>query len=106
MPLFVPRGLLPSVPRMVSSWSIETNASAAITATSLAPLAPDYDDGGMDKCDMCLSLGVDDTGRPTPHCVATCPTQALYFGTKEEIDQVINEKEAARALAHAEGSAK
>lgn len=67
---------------------------------------PDYDDGGMDKCDMCLSLGVDDTGRPTPHCVATCPTQALYFGTKEEIDQVINEKEAARALAHAEGSAK
>lgn len=61
---------------------------------------------GMDKCDMCLSLGVDDTGRPTPHCVATCPTQALYFGTKEEIDQVINEKEAARALAHAEGSAK
>ena len=55
---------------------------------------------------MCLSLGVDDAGRPTPHCVATCPTQALYFGTKEEIDQVINEKEAARALAHAEGSAK
>ena len=35
----VPRGLLPSVPRMVSSWSIETNASDAITATSLAPLA-------------------------------------------------------------------
>ncbi len=60
---------------------------------------PSYDDNGMNKCDMCLSLGTDDeTGRPDPHCVATCPTQALYFGTKEEIDKILDEKNARRAL--------
>ena len=53
----------------------------------------------MNKCDLCLSLGVGEDGRPTPHCVATCPTQALYFGTKEEIDEILHAKEAARAQA-------
>lgn len=60
---------------------------------------PDYDEGGMEKCDQCLSLGTDDKGRPTPHCVQTCPTQALYYGTKEEIDAVLDEKTAAQAAA-------
>ena len=58
-----------------------------------------YDDNGMNKCDMCLSLGInEETGRPEPHCVQTCPTQALYFGTKEEIDKILDEKNALRAL--------
>lgn len=61
---------------------------------------PSYDEEGMDKCDMCLSLGVGEEGRPAPHCVASCPTQALYFGTQEEIDEVISQKEAIKALAH------
>lgn len=54
---------------------------------------PTYDDGGLVKCDMCLSLGLGEDGRPSPHCVATCPLQALYFGTTEEIERVIAEKE-------------
>ena len=54
---------------------------------------PAYDDGGLVKCDMCLSLGVGEDGRPNPHCVATCPTQALYFGTREEIEQTLSDKE-------------
>lgn len=61
---------------------------------------PSYDDNGMSKCDMCLSLGVGEDGRPEPHCVTTCPTQALYFGTKEEIDEVLRDKEAAKAQAN------
>ena len=54
---------------------------------------PAYDDGGLVKCDMCLSLGVGEDGRPNPHCVATCPTQALYFGTREEIEHTLSDKE-------------
>lgn len=61
---------------------------------------PSYDEEGMDKCDMCLSLGINEEGIPAPHCVATCPTQALYFGTQEKIDEIIAQKEAVKALAH------
>lgn len=68
------------------------------TCASACPFGiPNYDDNGMNKCDMCLSLGVDENGRPTPHCVATCPGRALIFGTTEEIEQYKQEKEAARA---------
>ncbi len=31
----------------------------------------------MDKCDGCFELGVDICAGQLPHCVATCPTQAL-----------------------------
>lgn len=57
---------------------------------------PSYDDNGMNKCDMCLSLGVGDDGRPDPHCVATCPTRALYYGTESEVKELVQEKEALR----------
>ena len=40
---------------------------------------PQYTDAGMDKCDCCIGNGVEPGD--TPHCVATCPTQALQFGT-------------------------
>lgn len=62
---------------------------------------PSYDDS-MDKCDMCLSLGTGEDGRPEPHCVATCPTRALYFGTESEIKEILQEKEAARLSGRAE----
>ncbi|MBQ3105923.1 MAG: 4Fe-4S dicluster domain-containing protein [Eggerthellaceae bacterium] len=44
---------------------------------------PQYTEEGMDKCDMCLGNGV----KPgeMPHCVATCPTQALQFGEMSEL---------------------
>lgn len=64
---------------------------------------PDYDDAGMDKCDLCLSLGTDDQDRPTPHCVQTCPTQALYFGTQDEINAVLDKKTAAQAAVSTQG---
>ena len=67
------------------------------TCASACPFGiPNYDDNGMNKCDMCLSLGTDENGRPMPHCVATCPGRALIFGTTEEIEQYKQEKEAAR----------
>jgi Fe-S-cluster-containing dehydrogenase component len=36
-------------------------------------------DGTMQKCDLCLD--VIDKNSESPPCVATCPTQALVFGT-------------------------
>lgn len=57
---------------------------------------PTYDDNGMNKCDMCLSLGIGEDGRPKPHCVATCPSRALYFGTESEIKETLREREAVR----------
>lgn len=66
---------------------------------------PSYDDDGMNKCDMCLSLGAGEDGRPDPHCVATCPTQALYFGNESEIKEIIQEKEALRLSGRADARA-
>lgn len=43
---------------------------------------PQYnEDGTMQKCDMCLDRL--EQGQ-TPICAATCPTQALRWGTREE----------------------
>ena len=53
---------------------------------------PQYTDEGMDKCDCCIGNGV--TPGDTPHCVATCPTQALTFGTMDELAQEVAEKKA------------
>lgn len=57
---------------------------------------PDYDDGGMDKCDMCLSLGVDDTGRPTPplRCHLSHPGSVLRYQRR---DRSGNQREGGRA---------
>ena len=68
------------------------------TCASACPFGvPEYEveTGKMNKCDMCLSLGVGDDGRPAPHCVATCPMQALYFGTPDEVQAISDEKDAA-----------
>ena len=44
----------------------------------------------MDKCDCCIGNGV--TPGDTPHCVATCPTQALHFGIMEELAEKVGDK--------------
>ncbi len=47
--------------------------------------APQFgEDGLMQKCDMCLDRI--EHGQ-TPMCAATCPTQALRWGTLEEISE-------------------
>lgn len=51
---------------------------------------PQYDENGMDKCDCCIGNGV--TPGDTPHCVATCPTQALHFGTMEDLAEKVGDK--------------
>jgi anaerobic dimethyl sulfoxide reductase subunit B len=54
--------------------------------------APEFDeDGTMRKCDMCLdrvAIG------QKPICVATCPTQALKWGTLEELSDFATKKSA------------
>ena len=41
-------------------------------------------DGKMQKCDLCLDLI---TQGKEPACVATCPAEALRFGTLEELSE-------------------
>ena len=43
----------------------------------------------MDKCDTCLSIGREDD---QPHCVLTCPVQALHFGPLSEMEALAAEK--------------
>jgi anaerobic dimethyl sulfoxide reductase subunit B len=46
---------------------------------------PQFDeDGLMQKCDMCLDRI---ENNQTPICAATCPTQALSWGTLEELSE-------------------
>jgi len=50
---------------------------------------PQYgEDGTMQKCDFCLSAGIE------PACVAACPSEALFAGTLEELFQMIQAKQA------------
>jgi DMSO reductase iron-sulfur subunit len=42
-------------------------------------------DNTLQKCDFCLSRLDEDL---TPSCVATCPTDALQFGTTEELARI------------------
>lgn len=53
---------------------------------------PQYTNEGMDKCDCCLGNGVEPGD--TPHCVATCPTKALHYGTMEELSELVAENRA------------
>jgi len=56
--------------------------------------APQFDEEGMiHKCDMCLERI--ENGRQ-PICVATCPTQALHWGTLEELSVIISREKAKR----------
>ncbi len=43
---------------------------------------PQFGPRSMDKCDRCLSCGV--AWGSAPHCVATCPTQALRYEGEED----------------------
>ena len=56
----------------------------------------ELEDGGfrMDKCDTCLSLGREDG--EMPHCVLTCPVQALHFGPLSEMEAAAKKKGGAR----------
>jgi anaerobic dimethyl sulfoxide reductase subunit B (iron-sulfur subunit) len=52
--------------------------------------APQFDDNGlMQKCDMCLDRI--ENGQ-IPACAASCPTQALSWGTTEELANVAARK--------------
>lgn len=56
------------------------------TCSTVCPFGvPDYDPvtGKLEKCDGCLANGRTPEG--DPHCVATCPTQALHFGPLEDM---------------------
>lgn len=63
---------------------------------------PQYTDEGMDKCDCCIGNGVEPGD--TPHCVATCPTQALQFGTMDELAEKVGDKKARQMAADAKPS--
>ena len=66
------------------------------TCSSARPFeVPQYveiEGGGfrMDKCDTCLSLGR--TADELPHCVLTCPTEALHFGTLADMEKLAGAK--------------
>ncbi len=56
------------------------------------------DDGTMQKCDFCLELGME------PVCVVHCPTEALYYGTMEELTALATEKAAEKLTGPSEPS--
>lgn len=67
------------------------------TCASACPFGvPAYEpEGGkMDKCDGCVECGR--TPEDQPHCVATCPTKALHWGTLAEMEALAAEKGGAR----------
>jgi anaerobic dimethyl sulfoxide reductase subunit B (iron-sulfur subunit) len=67
------------------------------TCSKVCPFGvPNYlpDTGKMDKCDGCVTCGRTEEG--LPHCVATCPTQALHFGTMAEMEELASQKGGAR----------
>lgn len=69
------------------------------TCTTACPYGvPDYesDTGKMDKCDGCVGVGRTPDEVPQPHCVATCPTKALMWGTLEELAEQATEKGGSR----------
>jgi len=56
------------------------------------------DDGTMQKCDFCIERGLE------PACTAHCPTEALQYGTMEELSKLATEKAAQRLIGPAEPS--
>ncbi|WP_165043251.1 MULTISPECIES: 4Fe-4S dicluster domain-containing protein [unclassified Adlercreutzia] len=57
---------------------------------------PQYTDEGMEKCDCCIGNGV--TPGDTPHCVMSCPTQALQFGELAELGDAVSQMTAAEIV--------
>lgn len=67
------------------------------TCASACPFGvPQYADneGGsgkhLEKCDGCLSVGR--AADEMPHCVLTCPLEALHFGTLAEMEALATER--------------
>jgi anaerobic dimethyl sulfoxide reductase subunit B (iron-sulfur subunit) len=57
---------------------------------------PQFDaDGLMQKCDMCLDRLAKDL---KPICAATCPTQALHWGTLVELSELASVKAAQKLI--------
>lgn len=52
-------------------------------------------DGKMEKCDLCLDLV---SQGKEPACVATCPAEALRFGTLEELSEQSTRKWARKII--------
>ncbi len=52
-------------------------------------------DGLMQKCDLCVDRR--DEGKE-PACAATCPSQALCFGSIEELNAIVAQKGARKVL--------
>lgn len=57
---------------------------------------PQYTDEGMEKCDCCIGNGV--TPGDTPHCVMSCPTQALQFGEMADLGDAVSQMTAAEIV--------
>ena len=63
---------------------------------------PQYgDDGTMQKCNACIERL--EEGKE-PACVATCPADALHFGTLEELADLAREKAAEKLAASTQPS--
>ena len=55
-------------------------------------------DGTMQKCDFCIERGRE------PACVATCPAEALFYGTMEELSRLAEAKSAKKLAGPTEPS--
>jgi DMSO reductase iron-sulfur subunit len=53
------------------------------------------DDGRMQKCDLCVDRLEQNL---EPACVATCPAQALFFGTIQELNQQLPARKGIKRL--------
>ncbi len=51
--------------------------------------------GHVDKCDLCKKLRAQDL---EPGCIATCPSNAILWGSSEEITKVMREKSLKRII--------
>jgi Fe-S-cluster-containing dehydrogenase component len=52
---------------------------------------PQFGDSGiMQKCDFCAEVNID------PACAVSCPTEALSFGTLDELSEMAKGKAAKR----------
>ena len=81
--------------------AVVVNKEACIGCQTCARFCPfgvpnyEPETGVMDKCDACAACGRTED-KDLPHCVATCPTQALRWGTLEEVEALAAEKGGAR----------
>jgi len=55
-------------------------------------------DGTMQKCDFCIEIGAE------PACVASCPAEAIHYGTIEELSELVTGKVAEKLIGPTEPS--